>query len=139
MRGRYSFGRRSEAELATLDADLRRVLRHALERGVIDFGVIEGHREQWAQDEAFRTGKSKLRWPNGRHNAKPSEAADLAPWIRGSIPWDDPRPWYLLAGVILSAAAELGVDLRWGGDWDGDTDLADQSFNDLGHFERLRA
>jgi peptidoglycan L-alanyl-D-glutamate endopeptidase CwlK len=41
-----------------------------------------------------------------------------------------------LAGVIQCAAAELGYDLRWGGNWDGDGEIIkDQKFNDLPHFE----
>jgi len=29
----------------------------------------------------------------------------------------------------------MGVDLRWGGDWDGDTEVRDNGFDDLVHFE----
>jgi hypothetical protein len=32
-------------------------------------------------------------------------------------------------------AEETGVDIRWGGDWDGDRSLEDQTFHDLPHFE----
>jgi peptidoglycan L-alanyl-D-glutamate endopeptidase CwlK len=36
---------------------------------------------------------------------------------------------------MFAAAAELGVSLRWGGDWDGDGSRRDHSFIDLPHFE----
>jgi len=29
----------------------------------------------------------------------------------------------------------MGVTLRWGGDWDRDTEVQDNSFDDLVHFE----
>lgn len=29
----------------------------------------------------------------------------------------------------------MGVTLRWGGDWDSDTEVNDNSFDDLVHFE----
>jgi len=29
----------------------------------------------------------------------------------------------------------MGIRLRWGGDWDGDTELDDNKFDDLPHFE----
>ena len=32
----------------------------------------------------------------------------------------------------------MGIDLIWGGDWDGDTDLNDNNFDDLVHFELKR-
>ena len=35
----------------------------------------------------------------------------------------------------MGRAVELGIRLRWGGDWDGDNELRDQTFNDLVHFE----
>lgn len=129
------FGSRSLHNLRTCHPDLVRVLKLALSWGVIDFAVVEGHRGEARQNAAFEAGNSKLRWPDGKHNDFPSRAADLAPWIGGAIPWNDRRYWDVLAGAVLAAAAQLGVELRWGGDWDGDTDLSDQKFNDLGHFE----
>ena len=30
-----------------------------------------------------------------------------------------------------------GIPLRWGGDWDVDTELKDNDFDDLPHFELL--
>ena len=29
----------------------------------------------------------------------------------------------------------MGIDLRWGGDWDRDTEVRDNTFDDLVHFE----
>ena len=29
----------------------------------------------------------------------------------------------------------MGVDIRWGGDWNGDFNLKNQNFYDLPHFE----
>jgi peptidoglycan L-alanyl-D-glutamate endopeptidase CwlK len=107
---------------------------------VIDIAIIDGHRNETRQNEYFnaRPQRSKVQWPNGKHNTFPSDAADIAPWVNGSIPWDDSRYWYTLAGVVMAAAAVEGVELRAGYDWDGDTDVTDQSFHDLGHFERKR-
>ena len=112
-----------------------RVVRRALGWGVIDFGVAIGHRGQVAQDAAFASGASKKKWPNGNHNAYPSRAVDLTVLVNGKIQWTPRAPWDILAGVMLAAAAEEGVRIRWGGDWDSDRDVTDQDFNDLGHFE----
>lgn len=134
----FHFSRTSEERLATCDERLRRIARHALTLGVIDFGILEGHRGQVAQDEAFRTGKSQKRWPNGNHNSIPSLAMDVRPvlppgvdlWGAAALPY-----WYMLAGVIMAAGAQLGMSLRWGGDFDSDRDLTEKGFKDLPHFE----
>jgi hypothetical protein len=43
--------------------------------------------------------------------------------------------WYYFGGFVLGYAEELNVEIRWGGDWDGDRKLEDQTFHDLPHFE----
>ena len=128
------FSIHSKTQLATCDFRLVKVAERAIQ--IIDFKVLEGHRDKLAQDTAVANGFSKVRWPNGMHNKLPSLAMDLAPY---PIDFSN-RPkavarFYLLAGVILAVADELKISLRWGGDWDGDWDLFDQNFNDLGHFE----
>ena len=95
-----------------------------------------GHRGREAQDAAFASGASKLRWPDGPHNADPSTAADVYPH---PVPDDKTSKgratYYAFAGFVLGVAAEMGIKVRWGGDWDGDRDLLDQTFDDLVHFE----
>lgn len=136
----YRFGKRSEYHLRTVHPDLQRVIRRALTLSHCDFGVLDGFRDEEKQNAYFdaRPQRSKVRWPDGRHNSYPSEAADLGPWIEGDVPWNDSRYWYMLAGAMHAAAKIEGVAIRWGGDWDGDGDLSDQRFNDLGHFELAR-
>jgi hypothetical protein len=56
--------------------------------------------------------------------------------INGVIPWDDTHIFAVVAGSFFAAALELGVMLRWGGDWDGDgLSKGDQRFFDYGHVE----
>lgn len=100
----------------------------------MDFSVLVGHRTQAAQDAAFkgRPQRSQVPWPYSRHNSDPSEGIDVAPY---PIAWDDRERFTLLAGVILFAGFSMGIELRWGGDWDQDTQVNDNRFDDLGHFE----
>lgn len=123
----------SEARLQTCDERIQRVLRSLLPE--FDHSILEGHRGESEQNEAFRTGASKVEWPNGKHNKMPSKAVDVAP---ANCDLTDkrniPRICYF-AGRVMGRAVELGVRLRWGGDWDGDNELRDQTFNDLVHFE----
>jgi peptidoglycan L-alanyl-D-glutamate endopeptidase CwlK len=35
----------------------------------------------------------------------------------------------------LGVASQMGLKIRWGGDWDMDTQTKDNKFDDLVHFE----
>lgn len=124
------FGRRSLHQLRTCDPQLQRLF----ERVVLqyDCSVLIGHRGRAAQNDARRTGRSKLWFPDGNHNKYPSKAADVAPW---PTDWKNRKRFYHFGGYVLGVAEVLAIPIRWGGDWDRDYDLDDQTFNDLVHFE----
>ena len=125
-----SFGDRSQLQLMTCHPDLKRICKKLIID--FDFSVVCGHRSEEAQNEAFETGHSTVKYPNSKHNQLPSLAVDLCPWPEG---YSDHEKFYLLAGRFLQIADDLGIDIRWGGDWDSDDDLRDQTFQDQGHFE----
>lgn len=130
-----SFGARSRKHLLTCHPRLQEVLGEAIL--YTDFAVLCGLRSREAQDEAFATGRSKVKWPSSKHNAPdggPSLAVDVAPW---PIDWKDSLAFAVLAGRILQIADAKGIALRWGGDWDRDGESNDQSFMDIGHFEMM--
>jgi hypothetical protein len=91
---------------------------------VIDFAVIQGHRPEADQEEAYREGRSQLQWPFSRHNSRPSRGVDIVPW---PVDWDNRERFFLLAGVVKVIAHNMGVDLEWGGDW--------STFQDLPHWQ----
>ena len=124
------FSAHSEAQLGTCHPDLQRLFREVIKH--YDCIVLEGHRGKEDQERYVREGKSKVHWPNGNHNATPSNAADVAPY---PVNWRDRERFYYFGGFVKGVAAELGIDIRWGGDWDSDDDLHDQTFFDLPHFE----
>jgi len=128
-----NFGTESRKRLDTCDQDLIDICESVIQ--VYDFTVLEGFRSNARQDDLFRQGKSKLRAGESAHNSNPSRAVDIAPW---PIDWDDTRRFYYLQGMIKQAAAQLGIEIRQGADWDGDGSFADQSFHDLPHVELLR-
>ena len=125
-----SFGAESRKRLDTCHKDLQDLCELVIRN--YDFTVLEGFRSSTRQDDLFRQGKSKLRGGQSKHNNDPSLAVDIAPY---PIDWESTKRFYLLAGFMFQAASELGIDLRWGGDWDGDWIHTDQSFHDLPHFE----
>lgn len=130
-----SFGTISEKQLATCDERLVKVLREAIK--YIDFSVIEGFRDQVDQHKAFLSGASKLDWPHGKHNHNPSYAADCYPYpVDYSDAPKNRERFVRLAGVIDVVSKQLGIQIRWGGDWNSNQDERDEgSFRDYPHFE----
>lgn len=127
-------GRTSEAQLSTCHPDLQKLVREVVRRlpAPYDLTVLQGHRDEKTQNAAYALGRSKLQWPNSKHNSLPSRAVDLAPF---PVDWRDERRFAFLAGFVLAVAAELGISVRWGGDWDRDSYTTDERFSDLPHFE----
>ena len=124
------FGSVSRSRLETAHPLLQHLFEQVVE--VYDCSVLCGHRDKEDQEQAVREGRSKVHWPDGNHNAYPSNAVDVAPY---PIDWNNTIRFYHFAGFVQGMARHLGIGIRWGGDWDRDYDLNDQSFNDLVHFE----
>ena len=124
------FSRASREELTSCSEGLQRVFNRVVL--TYDCTVICGPRGKAAQNEAYRTGASRREWPNSEHNELPSKAADVAPY---PIDWNNSKRFYHFAGFVQAIGELEGVPIRWGGDWDSDRDLDDQTFMDLVHFE----
>ncbi len=127
------FSKLSAERLSECDKRLQDVMNLAIQR--VDFSVICGHRGKALQDSAYKLGKSKLQWPKSKHNHVPSFAVDIVPYPFKTEYWSQPQVWADLAKEIKAAADELGVKIRWGGDWDRDGDWKDEKFFDGPHFE----
>lgn len=131
----YKFSNNSERQLSTMKQDLVNVFRKALSWGIMDITIVEGYRDRETQNKYFDMGKSRVKYPDGRHNKIPSDAGDAAPFVAGKVSWNKFH-CCVLSGIILAAAEELGVRLRWGGNWDMDDEpITDQDFQDLVHYE----
>ncbi len=130
-----SFSRRSQTRLDSCDPRLRKVFAKVIEH--FDCTVLCGHRGPEAQEKAFQEKRSKARWGQSPHNSKPSLAADVAPynWREMPVDWEDRDRFHYFSGFVMGVAADMGVTLRWGGDWDRDTRVDDNKFDDLVHFE----
>ena len=124
------FSTRSKSRLHTCDERLIDLFNEVVKG--FDCTIIEGHRGKKAQDEAFNKGNSKVKFPNGKHNKSPSIAVDVAPY---PIDWSDRDRFHYFSGYVLGIASQMGLNIRWGGDWDQDTQTKDNKFDDLVHFE----
>jgi len=124
------FGVISKKRLETCDDRLQKICNDVIK--LYDFTVLEGHRDEREQNDLFAQGRSKVEWPNSKHNSNPSKAVDLAPW---PIDWNNRERFFLLAGLMAATAESHGVKIRWGGAWKGLGNTKDQTFWDLPHFE----
>ena len=124
------FGTRSRNALHSCDEKLIKVFNEVIK--TVDCSVLEGHRNQSKQDKYYEAGKSKVKYPSGRHNKQPSMAVDVAPY---PIDWDDRERFHLFAGFVLGIAKSMGINLRWGGDWNQNWFVDDNKFDDFPHFE----
>lgn len=133
----------SKQRLETCDTDLQIIFKRVLPD--FDHSILCGHRDKVAQNKAFNDGKSQLNWPDSKHNKLPSLAVDAAPYdysISG-IDWEDIERLTYFAGFVMGVAQTLYDEgiiskrLRWGGDWDRDTNVKDEIFRDYIHFELI--
>ena len=125
-----TLGKASSERLSTCDQRLQDVVNEVVK--YFDCTVTCGHRNEVDQEEAFRTGKSTVHFPDSKHNSLPSKAMDLVPY---PVDWNDLKRFYYFAGFVMAIAASKGITLRFGGDWNGDTQVKDNNFNDLPHFQ----
>ena len=126
------FGKRSKQRLQGVDSKLINVLNEVCK--YFDITVIEGLRSQERQNELVAQGKSKTKF--GKHVQ--GKAVDIAPY---PIDWNARDDFHYLGGFVLGIASQMGINVRWGGDW-SDSSLSqnrrttkDNNFDDLVHFE----
>jgi len=123
---------RSERNLTGVHPAMVGVVRRAgelvadLDDG-LGFIVTEGVRTRERQVELVRVKASRTM--NSKHLPQAdgmSHAVDLAATVGGRVHWDFPL-YDRLADAMKQAAAEQGVQITWGGDW--------QTCKDGPHFE----
>lgn len=139
----FTFSERSLNNLKGVHPKLVAVVNRALELSQCDFTVLEGVRSQARQDELWAQGRTKagqiVTWvqsagTHGIHADGYGHAVDLAPY---PIDWNDLDRFDQVSKAIFAAAKELGVKIRWGGNWDMDDTPRERGESDSPHFELL--
>lgn len=131
---KISLGRLEECH-----SDLQLIFNRVIK--LFDNSILCGHRSEDEQNSALYSGNSKLSFPNSKHNKVPSMAVDSIPY---PIDWKNTKRMIYYAGMV-KAIGEIFIEegkvthvIRWGGDWDMDTETSDNKFNDLVHFELVK-
>ncbi len=103
------FSKKSIELLSQCDTRLQEICKDAII--IYDFTVICGYRSKEEQESLFADGKTKLHYPDSKHNKNSSEAVDIAPY---PIDWEDAGRFKLLAGIMFGIAHSKGIKIRWG-------------------------
>lgn len=109
---KVKLGKRSIERLSTVNPTLQAVILKSFETMPFDITVLEGIRSKERQAELFKSGASKTM--NSKHLT--GNAIDIAPF---PIDWNDKERFNEMAKNVYAAAKELGVKVRWGGDFKG--------------------
>lgn len=147
---------RSLENLVNVHPQLVRVVHRAAELSRVPFKVIEGVRTAERQERLYGQGRTaeqlrakslpaslarpsmpKVTWTlRSRHFIDPKtgvgRAVDLLP---EPYDWKDAKPFDVVAKAMFAAAGELGVNIRWGADWDQDGNPRERGETDSPHFE----
>lgn len=115
---------RSLDRLKGVNEDLVEVVLEAYNLSPVPFIITEGIRTTKRQAELVARGASKTM--ASKHIT--GRAVDVAAVVNGKVSWE----WKYYAQIAVAfkkAAADLGISLRWGGDW--------KYFKDGPHFELI--
>ena len=122
----YRFGKRSRERLKGVKPELIFILNELIK--IMDVTIIEGLRSKERQEQLLAQGKTKTKY--SKHIE--GKAVDLAPY---PIDWEDREMFHYMGGMLRGLGKAMGVNIRWGGDWDSDGDINDNKFDDLVHVE----
>ena len=122
---KFSFSQRSLNNLKGVDERLVNLCKRVLEKGVIDFVVVEGLRTIERQRELVRTGASQTM----KSYHLRGKAVDLYPYpIPENLNDKEYRKkWFQLGELMEKTAKEMKLNITWGHRW--------KKFDDTPHFQ----
>lgn len=135
----FRYGKASLSKLEPLNPNLKKVAMRAIELTPIDFTIVQGMRTLAQSQQNQANGTSFLKDPSKSKHIS-GLALDFAPLKNGKIDWDDLEAFKDVADAFFKAAKELGIKIKWGGDWNMNGDYKDEiarGVYDGGHIELL--
>lgn len=144
--------------LEGVDPRLVKVVKRAAEISKVAFIVVEGVRSRencmvnWGkgrtagQCAAWRIPASyaqpklaKVTWLNNPFNSPHCKGADgfgkAVDLLPAPYDWKDTKPFDQVNTAMEAAARELGIDIRWGSDWNQNGRSREKGESDSPHFE----
>lgn len=132
----FKFSKTSEWRLSTVKTKLQHIVRLALSMSEVDFTVVEGRRSEEVQQALYAQGREPIQrvnelrvaaglptinkdknyevtWTlNSKHIT--GDAVDLAPYINGSIDWNNTKAFHKIADAMMEASKQLNAPIKWG-------------------------
>ena len=124
--------------------ELVKVVHAASLLSPMPFLVVEGVRTEARQRELYAQGRTApgriVTWTMKSKHIPGADglghAVDLCPIGAGGKPdWNNTNGFLEIGKAMMNSAMRLGVQLRWGWDWDGDRKLREKGETDGPHFE----
>jgi len=114
--GEFKLSQKSMSNLNGVDNRLIELALRSISKSPIDFGIppYGGLRTSEDQNKLFITGKSKCDGYDKKSNHQTGLAFDVYAYIDRAATWDKIH-LAIVAGVILSEANQMGLNIRWGG------------------------
>ena len=112
------FSKKSSRKLSECHADLQTLFQIVIKHW--DCTVTWGHRGEEDQNQAYKDGFSKLKYPDSKHNKRPSFAVDVVPY---PTLYSDRGEMMRFGNFVMGVATMLkqygAIDHRvtWGGNW----------------------
>ena len=123
----FKFSQRSRDRLNGVHPDLAMVIGVAITRSTIDMTIVEGPRT--LEQQAINVANGASQTMHSDHLLTDHDcyvdksgvlqmcrAVDVAPYVDGTTSWHWPH-YHVLAPIIKQAAKDLGIAIKWGGDW----------------------
>jgi peptidoglycan L-alanyl-D-glutamate endopeptidase CwlK len=132
----FRFSQISLQRLAGVDVKLQLLATETIGITPIDFAVTEGLRTEERQAQLYREGKSKCDGINNLSKHQTGRAIDICPSIGGRLDYSSGVDLYFLVGLFYAKARELGIGIRTGALWDGNS-IKNNEFRDGYHIELL--
>lgn len=131
----FKLGKGSLKKLEGVDEKLVKVVKRAIEISEIDFSVIEGVRTMQRQKELYAQGRTApgdvVTWTMKSKHLE-GKAVDIVPF---PLDWKDLSKFDKISKAMFQAAKELGVNIRWGADWNQNGIHREKGEYDSPHFE----
>ncbi len=133
----YKLSNSSNRRLKGVSPNLIEVVKLALKRTPIDFGIawMGGLRTAEDQNKLFKEDRSTKDGYEKKSKHQYGEAIDFQPYVNGKLDRSE-HNYLIIIGVFFACANELGINIRSGLNWDKDqVFITDQNFQDAPHIE----
>lgn len=133
----------STERLKGVNPKLVETVKQAAKASPFPIRITEGLRSSARQNQLYAQGRTKpgkiVTWTrNSKHMIQADgtgHAVDLVPLIDGAIPWSDKARFRVIRDLMMAAAEDVGVNVRWGADWNRDGVPWQRGEYDGPHFE----